>query len=102
VAIDAFPYGSKLNLTATFQNSQTKAIINPNNVRVRIVGPRGAPYYAYVFGIDPEIVKVSEGVFRATVVCNKEGPWNYRFECWGTYVGGQDRAFAIRDSVFYP
>ena len=102
MAIDAFSYGSRLKLTATFRDPASKAIVDPDNVRVRIVGPHGSPYYAYVFGTDPEIIKVSAGVFQATVTCDKHGPWSYRFECWGTHTGGSDRHFAIRDSTFYP
>lgn len=102
MAIDAFAYGSRLNLTATFRDPLTKSIVDPDNVRARIVGPRGSPYHEYVYGIDSEITKVSAGIYRATVVCNKDGEWRYRFECWGTHVGGSDRQFAIRDSAFYP
>jgi len=102
MAIDSFPYGSRLNLTATFRDPLTKAIVDPDNVRARMVGPQGSPSYAYVFGVDPEIVKVSAGVYRTTVDCNKEGHWHYRFQCWGTHMGGNDREFAIRGSVFYP
>ena len=101
MAIDSFPYGSRLYLTGTFKNPLTKAIVDPNNVRVRIVGPHGTPYYAYVYVVDPEIIKVSAGIYRTTVICEKQGDWYYRFECWGTYVGGNERKFAIRDSVFY-
>ena len=100
MAIDAFPYGSGLHLTATFRDPLTRAIVDPTNVRVRIVGPRGSPYHEYVYGTDPEIVKVSAGVYRTTVVCERGGEWSYRFECWGSRTGGNERKFAIRESVF--
>ena len=100
MAIEAFSYGTGLELTATFRNPRTKAVVDPANVRVRIVGPGGSPYHEYVYGIASEITKVSAGVFQTTVVCDKAGTWSYRFECWGSLRGGNDRKFAIRSSVF--
>jgi len=100
MGIEAFSYGTGLLLTATFRDPKTRAIVDPANVRVRIVGPRGTPYYEYVYGEDTEITKVSKGVYEATVVCNKAGEWDYRFDCWGSRHGGGDRKFAIRKSRF--
>ena len=100
MGIEAFSYGTGLRLTATFRDPKSRAVVDPANVRVRIVGPRGSPYHEYVYGIASEITKVLPGVYQTTVVCDKAGEWDYRFECWGSLRGGNDRKFAIRKSVF--
>ena len=102
MATNAYPYGSRINMKVTWRNPLNNAIVDPTGVLAKIVGPTGGVVTTYTYGADPEITKVSTGVFQTHYDCFAKGPWSYRFEASGSYVGAGERQFNIRDSVFYP
>ena len=102
MAMDAYSYGSRINMKVTWRNPLNNAIVDPTGVLAKIVGPTGGVVITYVYGADPEIIKVSAGVFRTYCDCSAKGDWTYRFEASGSYVGADERQFNIRDSRFYP
>ena len=102
MATNAYPYGSRINMKVTWRNPLNNALIDPTGVLAKIVGPTGGAVTIYTYGADPEIVKVSAGVFQTYCDCFATGDWTYRFEASGSHVGAGERQFNIRDSIFYP
>ena len=102
MAVIAFPYGSRLHLEVRWCDPLTKDLVDPTGVVARIVGPGGGPVTTYTYPMDPELVRISTGLFRTQIDCGAVGEWAYRFEATGAYVGAGERKFSIRGSVFYP
>ena len=102
MAVTAFPYGSRLHLEVRWCDPLTQALVDPTGVISRIVGPHGGPVTTYTYPVDPELIRVSIGLFRTQADCAQVGQWTCRFEATGAYVGAGERKFSIRSSVFYP
>ena len=101
MVISSFPYGSRMWLMATFKDPLTMGYVDPPAVTAKIWAP-GGPLTTYVYGVDPELTKVSTGKYRCYIDCAAKGRWDYRYEGAGTYVGANELWFQIRDSAFYP
>ena len=101
MVISSFPYGSRMWLMATFKNPLTNGLVDPPAVTAKIWAP-GGPLTTYVYGVNPELTKVSTGRYRCYIDCAKKGRWDYRYEGAGTYVGANELWFNIRDSAFSP
>ena len=102
MATNAYPYGSRINMKVSWRNPLIYALVDPTGVLAKIVRPTGGAVITYTYGADPEIIKVSAGVFQTHYDCSAKGDWTYRFEASGSHVGAGERKFAIRGSEFYP
>ena len=54
----------------------------------------------YLYGVDPEIVRVSTGIYYVLVDANKPGTWTYRFNGTGAVKAADEEQFRVLRSVF--
>ena len=97
--MNAYPYGSRINIQATFRNPLTSALVDPVTVTARVRRPNG-PTTVYTY--PATITKVSAGIYRTAHTTDMPGNWHYRWEAGGTPIGAGETYFYIRDSLWYP
>lgn len=78
----ATPYdiGDAIELKGTFKDAD-EAVADPTAVFFKMLEPDGTAT-SYTYGADPELEKVSDGVFRVVWSAAKAG--KHRWRLWGT------------------
>ena len=54
----------------------------------------------YAYGTDPEIEKVSTGIYTCTITITEVGTHHYRFTGEGALVAADESFFKVRQSAF--
>jgi uncharacterized protein YfaS (alpha-2-macroglobulin family) len=97
--MNKYQIGDDVRCQATFTNSDTNVPIDPTVVRFQVRPPSGA-ITTYTYNSDPQLTRVSTGVYRVVVDANQIGIWHYRFYSEGNGKAAGEGRFEVVPSVF--
>lgn len=83
--------GQSAVLTVTWRDDQG-ALIDPVTISLALTLPDSS-VVAYVYDTDPEVVRVSQGVYRVVRTVDQPGTWRWRWEATGVLADAQEGAF---------
>lgn len=98
MTVNAYPWGKQIKLTATFTDDDGNAQ-DPDTVTFQWDDPN-AERRTKTYVTDPEVVRLSTGVFRVIIGGDLPGLWEYRVESTGTGKDAEEGQFRVRQSVF--
>jgi len=93
-----YPLGTQVAVLAIFRDSDSE-LIDPTAVRFLFRDPAGGET-EYVYGVDAELVRESEGRYRADIDANMSGNWQYRYYSTGEGQAAHEGSFAVDKSQF--
>lgn len=80
---NSYTKGTRIRCTATFTDVSTGSVVDPATVTFRTKPPTGGPF-AYVYGVDPNVVKTAAGKYRYDLLLSIAGDWYLRWEGTGS------------------
>lgn len=89
--------GALVRVEATFLSNGVP--VDPTTVTGKYMTPGGIET-AYVYGINPELVKDTTGVYHFDVDIDASGTWTVRMEGSGAYQGAWEESFVVQETVF--
>lgn len=95
----SYPYGTRVNVQATFRDPLTNAPVDPTTVEAHVRRPDGA---TTIYEYPATIARVGAGIYRIAHATDMPGEWQCRWEAGGNRVGAGERKFSIRESAWYP
>jgi hypothetical protein len=95
---NSYDVGDVVRCTGTFTDADGN-VVDPTAVTFKFEDPSGNET-SYVYGTDPEVVRVSQGVYRVDVTIDESGIWYYRFVSTGTGAAASEEFFKIRPTRF--
>ena len=84
MARKVFANGTIVKARITFTNPDTKAKVDPTSVTVAVRKPSGTST-TYTYGVSPELVKESTGVFYVPISLSEDGTFVWKWT--GSAVG---------------
>lgn len=96
---NSYDIGDQVVCQGTFTDGTSGALVDPTNVFFQFKDPSGA-ITTYEYGVDPELQKLSTGVYSATVEPDDDGDWYYRFYSTGTGKASGENRFNVKSSEF--
>ncbi len=84
--------GDVARVTATFTDPDTDAHVDPDAVNFRVKAPDGT-VTTFIYGVDAEIARESDGVYRLHVSVDQNG--RYYIYCFSTGQGQAAEQAAI-------
>jgi hypothetical protein len=91
-----FTYNDGIRVQATLKDMDTGALVDPTTVKFDFKNKSGIT--SYVYGVDAELVRASEGVYYVLLQLNKTGNWGWRL--YGTNpVFALEGEFLVKVSV---
>lgn len=93
----SYPLGSSILLSATFTDISDH-VVDPTAITLSTRDPAGVRF-DYT---DPEVVKVSTGVYSCQIAPTVPGVWRYRFRGIGAVLAANESKFEIKPSDFMP
>jgi hypothetical protein len=95
--MNSYPLGSSLILSATFTDIDNHTV-DPTTITCSTRDPLGVEFdYA-----DPEVIKVSSGVYSCQIAPTVPGVWRYRWRGIGAVLAANESKFEIKPSDFMP
>lgn len=89
--------GATMELTITIVDDDGN-LVDPDTVTFKTIDPNGAKA-TYVYTVDAEVTRSSEGVYVATFNPNVGGRWHFRWETTGGILV-QEEDFIVQYSPF--
>ena len=96
----AFVSGDTVRVATTVTDTNSTLLIDPTSVIFRIKNGATAAVTAYVYGVDPNVTRLSLGRFAIDVVATASGRWSYRIEVSGGLAGATEGTFDVATSRF--
>jgi hypothetical protein len=72
---------------------------DPSTVVAKIKSPSGG-ITTYTYGVDINLVRISQGIYSVSVSIGISGLWAYRFQSTGTGQTAGEQQFKVRRSFF--
>ena len=100
--MNTYNEGQRIKCTGTFTNVDTGAVVDPATVRFRAISEARPTIVEInaVYGVDPNVVKVSTGYYRYDLLLNRHDTWWYGFIGEGSHEGASWRKVWARESPF--
>jgi hypothetical protein len=76
--------GDKIRVTGTFTDPDDDSAVDPTVVKIGFTNPAGTST-VYTYGTDPEVTRVSAGVYRLLISADTAG--RYHVRAWSTGTG---------------
>lgn len=73
--------------------------VDPGALSFKVRKPDGT-VTTYVYGVDAQLVRESQGVYEVDVVADEEGTWQYRFEGTGASQSASEGEFYVKRTAF--
>lgn len=96
--INHFTYGERIRGVFTVVDFQGSPV-DPTTVKFHILTPSSV-VTVYEYGVDPDIVNDSVGVYHIDIDTDEEGAWKYRWEGSGNVATATEGIFYVDDSPF--
>ncbi len=77
---------------------RSNALFDPQMVLLTLQAPNGTQT-EYLYGEDPEVVKVSTGNYRADIDLAVAGTWIWRWECGNSLKAAHEGTIVVRQSL---
>lgn len=77
-------------------DTDPKVPLDPATVKLSVKDPSGN-LVTYEYLIDPEITRVSQGVYRARINADEAGTWYYRWFSEGDGQAAEEQSFTVDD-----
>lgn len=90
--------GDLVRVSATWTNAAGTAT-DPTAVFVDYKDPAG-DITTLTYGTDPELHKVSAGVYYTDIDADQAGHWHYRFYSTGTGQAANNGTFRVKPNIF--
>ncbi len=91
----SYRIGQLVEVGTEFRDPNTKALVDPSVVRLRVLNPAKVIVHVWLFGTDPEIVKDAVGKYHANVDGNASGTWYYYWYSTATGQAAEEGKFTI-------
>jgi hypothetical protein len=86
---DVFNTGEIVRARVTYRDPDTSALLDPGTVSVAVRSP-DATIASYVYGTDPEVTRVSLGVYQVSVSLAQTGTYKWKWTGTGTEKAAVD------------
>lgn len=73
--------------------------VDPDTITLKLIPPGETVPTSYVFGTDPEIKRLSRGVYVGDVTLNVIGSWRWRWEVTGELDGATEGRVLVKRSI---
>jgi hypothetical protein len=95
------PYliGNASRVQTRFRNAITGAPVDPTTLTLKIKDP-ALVETTYVYGVGPQIIKESVGVYYYDLPLIATGTWRYRWEGTGTNMAASEGSLVVNASAF--
>lgn len=80
---NTYAKGQRIRCTAEFKDTTTNAYVDPLTVTFKAKSPGGGTT-AYVYGVDPDVIKTATGRYRYDLLLDAAGDWWLRWEGTGS------------------
>ncbi len=74
------------------------AVTDPDNAYFHLIDP-SSNEDTYQYGVNPEVVKVSTGVYYVDVLCDEVGVFQYRYYSTGSTASADEDQFEVVESA---
>lgn len=100
MGLGRFDVGDQLEIEVTFR-SVDRLLTDPTAVVFRIMSASLAET-SFDYGVDPEVTRLSTGVYRLVydLLSDDPGTWSVRCQGTGSLVAAVENTFEVRDSAF--
>jgi hypothetical protein len=100
--MNTYSEGQRIMCTGTFTDLDSGSLVDPTTVRFQAIsGPNPTIVQINaVYLVDPNVVRVSLGVYRYDLMLNRHGKWRYGFMGEGSHDGASWRRVYARESPF--
>jgi len=95
----SYDIGNQVICQAAFTYADTGVVIDPTNVYFQFKTPARV-ITSYQYSVDPEVARLSEGVYTATVNVTQAGDWFYRWYSTGIGMAAGENRFNAKSSEF--
>jgi hypothetical protein len=95
--LSRYTKGQVVVVTASF--SVDGELDDPTTVTFKVKDPSGN-VGTFVYGIDPEVTRVSLGVYKTEIECDESGDFWYRIEADGSVIDATEKTFTVANSQF--
>lgn len=99
---NSYNEGQRIKCTGTFTDLDSQTLVDPLTVRFRAISEATPTIVEIngVFGVDPNVTKVSTGVYRYDLLLERHGIWNYGFFGEGSHEGAAWYEVFAREQPF--
>ena len=91
-----YDQGDLVQVTATFKNASTGAVLDPTAVYLKVCAPDHTETI-YQYGVGATISRVSTGVYRANIDASQYGKYQYRWYSTGNGQASEPQSFYVKE-----
>lgn len=93
-----FFIGEVVRVKAYFRNYETKVLVDPSTVTIKVVEP-DKTISTFVYGTDAELTKVASGIYSLEFPTTQSGVHFYRVESTGTGQSAMESHFEVAPTI---
>lgn len=98
-SLEDYIVGDKPRVRASFYAIDTEVLTDPSSIFAMVKKPDGTET-SYQYGVDPEVVRESAGVYNIAILLDAAGHWFVRWKGIGTLVGASETRIIAGASAF--
>lgn len=96
--MSSFYKGASLRIKGNFKDYDEKLEVDPSTVTLLLRSPSSNS--EFVYGIDDDLVRDSQGKYHVDFTADESGRWHWRWESTGTGKGTVEGSFRVLTTFF--